>query len=178
RQPRRRRVDPHHQHGPAIRAEALVRRGGRQEPADDLRLPGSLLRDAVRGVDQGERAAGALRVRGRARRSDHVRAARARPEPGAPVRSGAGGGAHRRCDKVAMRSPTALLLVALVLAFGYAKPAARAADDTPKTETAILAGGCFWGMEEILRTIPGVISTQAGYTGGPTPNPPHGDGHT
>jgi peptide methionine sulfoxide reductase msrA/msrB len=33
-------------------------------------------------------------------------------------------------------------------------------------ETAILAGGCFWGMEEILRRIPGVLETEVGYTGG------------
>lgn len=37
-----------------------------------------------------------------------------------------------------------------------------------KTETATLAGGCFWGMEEIIREIPGVLSTQVGYTGGAT----------
>jgi peptide-methionine (S)-S-oxide reductase len=40
-----------------------------------------------------------------------------------------------------------------------------------KTELATLAGGCFWGMEEILRKIPGVISTRVGYTGGTTKNP-------
>jgi methionine-S-sulfoxide reductase len=33
-------------------------------------------------------------------------------------------------------------------------------------EVAILAGGCFWGMEEILRKIPGVLATEAGYAGG------------
>ena len=38
-------------------------------------------------------------------------------------------------------------------------------------ETAILAGGCFWGMEELLRAIPGVLDTEVGYTGGTAKNP-------
>jgi methionine-S-sulfoxide reductase len=38
-------------------------------------------------------------------------------------------------------------------------------------ETAILAGGCFWGMEEIIRKIPGVTKTTVGYSGGTTLNP-------
>lgn len=38
------------------------------------------------------------------------------------------------------------------------------------TQTAYLAGGCFWGMEELVRQIPGVVETEVGYTGGTTPN--------
>jgi peptide-methionine (S)-S-oxide reductase len=41
---------------------------------------------------------------------------------------------------------------------------------TTQTETAILAGGCFWGMQDLLRRYPGVLSTRVGYTGGDVPN--------
>src|SRR5499433_2638566 len=41
---------------------------------------------------------------------------------------------------------------------------------TANTETAILAGGCFWGMQDLIRKRPGVISTRVGYTGGDVPN--------
>jgi methionine-S-sulfoxide reductase len=47
----------------------------------------------------------------------------------------------------------------------------------PGLETIYLAGGCFWGMEEILRKIPGIRETQAGYTGGWLPNPKYDDTH-
>lgn len=45
------------------------------------------------------------------------------------------------------------------------------------TERAVLAGGCFWGMQDLLRKLPGVISSRVGYTGGDISNatyPNHG----
>ncbi len=42
--------------------------------------------------------------------------------------------------------------------------------DQVKSQTAYLAGGCFWGMEELVPLIPGVLETEVGYTGGDTPN--------
>jgi peptide-methionine (S)-S-oxide reductase len=39
-----------------------------------------------------------------------------------------------------------------------------------KTETAILAGGCFWGMQDLIRRRPGVIKTRVGYSGGDVKN--------
>ncbi|MDD2805901.1 MAG: peptide-methionine (S)-S-oxide reductase MsrA [Elusimicrobiales bacterium] len=48
-------------------------------------------------------------------------------------------------------------------------------DKNVKLETATLAGGCFWGMEEILRELPGVEDPVVGYTGGSTENPKYED---
>jgi peptide methionine sulfoxide reductase msrA/msrB len=57
----------------------------------------------------------------------------------------------------------------------FGKPAAAvkgtvAAQPAPATETVDLAGGCFWGMQQLLRRIPGVLSTEVGYTGGNVAN--------
>lgn len=41
---------------------------------------------------------------------------------------------------------------------------------TNTTERAVLAGGCFWGMQQLIRRMPGVLSTRVGYTGGDVEN--------
>jgi peptide-methionine (S)-S-oxide reductase len=55
---------------------------------------------------------------------------------------------------------------ALAVLLFMAVPVARAG-----TDTAIFAGGCFWCVESDFDTVPGVISTTSGYTGGHVPNP-------
>src|SRR3712207_5584887 len=52
-----------------------------------------------------------------------------------------------------------------------------ATDGARQAEVAVLAGGCFWGVEEILREVPGVIDTEVGYTGGWLENPTNHDTH-
>ena len=76
-----------------------------------------------------------------------------------------------------MKLPAALRLAPLLccaLACGPAKENKKM-DHAAKLETAVLAGGCFWGMEEILRQTPGVVETNVGYTGGDLENPKYGD---
>jgi methionine-S-sulfoxide reductase len=73
-----------------------------------------------------------------------------------------------------------LILSLFALAVGSA-PVSTFAETKIKTETATFAAGCFWGTEEFFAKLPGVISTQVGYTGGKTENPRYSgmhDGHT
>jgi peptide methionine sulfoxide reductase msrA/msrB len=49
------------------------------------------------------------------------------------------------------------------------------AEEDVRTEEAQLAGGCFWGMQDLLRRIPGVLATEVGYAGGTTKNPTYAD---
>jgi peptide-methionine (S)-S-oxide reductase len=46
---------------------------------------------------------------------------------------------------------------------------------TSKLERAVLAGGCFWGMQDLIRKLPGVVNTRVGYTGGDVPNATYRD---
>ena len=50
---------------------------------------------------------------------------------------------------------------------------------TNELETAVLAGGCFWGMQDLIRKRPGIITTRVGYTGGDVVNATyrHHEGH-
>ena len=50
---------------------------------------------------------------------------------------------------------------------------------TDKIERAVLAGGCFWGMQDLIRKLPGVTATRVGYSGGDVPNATYRnhDGH-
>jgi len=72
-----------------------------------------------------------------------------------------------------LRYTVALIIAGVFFGGGYRVSAAPKESvmetSTPQTETATLAGGCFWGMEEIIRSIPGVLETTVGYTGGTVP---------
>jgi peptide methionine sulfoxide reductase msrA/msrB len=65
---------------------------------------------------------------------------------------------------------------------GYGRFASRfssAADAEPQPlQTAYLAGGCFWGVEDLVRRLPGVVDTETGYTGGTLADPTYDDVHT
>jgi methionine-S-sulfoxide reductase len=64
--------------------------------------------------------------------------------------------------------PSALILLASISIGNLAQ--AQGEPMTNTNQTAYFSGGCFWGMEELVRLIPGVLDTEAGYTGGDTPD--------
>lgn len=66
------------------------------------------------------------------------------------------------------------LLLGFILMFSWMAMAQPAATSKGKimatTEVSYLAGGCFWGMEDLIRKLPGVLETEVGYMGGETKN--------
>jgi peptide methionine sulfoxide reductase msrA/msrB len=59
-----------------------------------------------------------------------------------------------------------------------AAAAAAAAASSSGTEIAILAGGCYWGMEDLIRELPGVVDTEVGFCGGTKRHPKYEDTHS
>ncbi|RYY11521.1 MAG: bifunctional methionine sulfoxide reductase B/A protein [Alphaproteobacteria bacterium] len=53
---------------------------------------------------------------------------------------------------------------------GYGDYLDRIEEAPAETRRAVLAGGCFWGMQDLIRNLPGVVSTRVGYSGGEIPN--------
>ena len=61
----------------------------------------------------------------------------------------------------------------LLLTGGLTLQSARMHQPKPELKTATFAGGCFWGVQAAFDRVPGVVSTEAGYTGGTDAHPTH-----
>lgn len=87
----------------------------------------------------------------------------------------------RQLPPSAARRLSGVLLAVALSAPVSASAAPSAPTSPPKPaagrEVAVLAGGCFWGMQELLRKIPGVLETEVGYTGGWLVDPRYEDTH-
>jgi len=69
------------------------------------------------------------------------------------------------------------LAAAMLLAVPAGADVPAGAHPGPDREVAVLAGGCFWGMQDILRKIPGVVRSEVGYIGGWVKDPRYEDTH-
>src|ERR1043166_8538221 len=79
---------------------------------------------------------------------------------------------QRRCGSFISMNSRARATASIA---NYSRLKIRSNNVSTSSERAILAGGCFWGMQSLLRRFPGVISTRVGYSGGDVPNATYRD---
>lgn len=65
-----------------------------------------------------------------------------------------------------MKTPRAVLALTALLPFAVARPASSQSSHPAATETAVFAGGCFWGVDAVFKHVKGVVQVVSGYAGG------------